>query len=62
MIAFAGALADVRTADTDRPVAQLTQWNKTNIHGHKIYYALRGRHWSSCMVEATRVSARLRIN
>jgi pimeloyl-ACP methyl ester carboxylesterase len=29
-------------ADTDRAVAQSTQWNKIDIHGHKIYYALRG--------------------
>ena len=29
-------------ADTAREVAQSTQWNKPNIHGHKIYYAVRG--------------------
>jgi pimeloyl-ACP methyl ester carboxylesterase len=29
-------------AVTAREVAQLTQWNRTNIHGHQIYYALRG--------------------
>ena len=29
-------------ADTVREVAQPTQWNKANIHGHKIYYAVRG--------------------
>jgi pimeloyl-ACP methyl ester carboxylesterase len=29
-------------ADTDRAAAQPTQWNKANIHGHRIYYALRG--------------------
>jgi pimeloyl-ACP methyl ester carboxylesterase len=29
-------------ADTVRGVAQSTQWNNANIHGHKIYYAVRG--------------------
>ena len=29
-------------ADTVHEVAQPTQWNKANIHGHKIYYAVRG--------------------
>ncbi len=29
-------------ADTGREVAQPTQWNEANIHGHKIYYAVRG--------------------
>jgi pimeloyl-ACP methyl ester carboxylesterase len=29
-------------ADTVRGVAQPTQWNNANIHGHKIYYAMRG--------------------
>jgi pimeloyl-ACP methyl ester carboxylesterase len=29
-------------ADTVRGAAQLIQWNKVNIHGHKIYYAVRG--------------------
>ncbi len=29
-------------ADTAGEVAQPTQWNKLNIHGHKIYYAVRG--------------------
>jgi len=30
-------------ADTVRGVAQPTEWNMANIHGHKIYYAVRGR-------------------
>jgi pimeloyl-ACP methyl ester carboxylesterase len=29
-------------ADTVRGAAQFIQWNKANIHGHKIYYAVRG--------------------
>jgi pimeloyl-ACP methyl ester carboxylesterase len=29
-------------ADTDRGVSHVTQWSKANIHGHKIYYAVRG--------------------
>jgi len=29
-------------ADTVHGVAQRTQWNKANIHGHSIYYAVRG--------------------
>ena len=29
-------------ADTGRALAQHTVWNVSNIHGHKIYYALRG--------------------
>ena len=29
-------------ADTVPGVAQHTQWNKANIHGHNIYYAVRG--------------------
>ncbi|MGO9039807.1 MAG: alpha/beta fold hydrolase [Steroidobacteraceae bacterium] len=29
-------------ADPVRGVAQFTQWNEANIHGHKIYYAVRG--------------------
>jgi pimeloyl-ACP methyl ester carboxylesterase len=29
-------------ADTVRGAAQPTQWNRTNIHGHRIYYAVRG--------------------
>ena len=42
MIALLALWLTCVQADTDRAVAQLTQWNKTNIHGHKIYYALRG--------------------
>ena len=29
-------------ADTAREAAHPTQWNSANIHGHKIYYAVRG--------------------
>lgn len=29
-------------ASADRGGAQLTEWTKTDIHGHKIYYASRG--------------------
>ena len=29
-------------ADTVHETAQPAQWNKANIHGHKIYYAVRG--------------------
>ena len=34
-------LTSVR-ADAVRGVTQPTQWNNANIHGHKIYYAVRG--------------------
>src|ERR1700682_1501494 len=29
-------------ADTVRGAVQPTQWNRANIHGHRIYYAIRG--------------------
>ena len=29
-------------ADTLEPVAAHTQWNRAKIHGHRLYYALRG--------------------
>lgn len=29
-------------ADTGHGMAQSTEWNSANIHGHKIYYAVRG--------------------
>jgi pimeloyl-ACP methyl ester carboxylesterase len=29
-------------ADAGADVAQLTQWNTARVHGHRIYYALRG--------------------
>jgi pimeloyl-ACP methyl ester carboxylesterase len=29
-------------ADADRGGAEITQWSKLSVHGHKIYYAVRG--------------------
>src|SRR5277367_347159 len=42
MIALLALWLNCVRADTVREVAQFTQWNKANIHGHKIYYAVRG--------------------
>ena len=42
MIALLALWLNCVRADTVRGVAQFTQWNKVNIHGHKIYYAVRG--------------------
>ena len=39
MLAFGLTCAQ---ADTVRDAAQPIQWNRANIHGHRIYYALRG--------------------
>jgi pimeloyl-ACP methyl ester carboxylesterase len=41
LLALALWLTGVR-ADAGDDVAQLTQWNKARVHGHRIYYALRG--------------------
>ena len=41
LVLFALWLSGVR-ADTVRGEGQSTQWNRVNIHGHKIYYAVRG--------------------
>lgn len=43
MIALLGLWLTCVRADTVRGVAQPTEWNMANIHGHKIYYAVRGR-------------------
>jgi pimeloyl-ACP methyl ester carboxylesterase len=42
MIALLALWLNCVRADAVRDVAQLTQWNRANIHGHKIYYAVRG--------------------
>jgi pimeloyl-ACP methyl ester carboxylesterase len=42
MIAMLALWLTCVRADTDRGVNHLTQWSKANIHGHKIYYAVRG--------------------
>jgi pimeloyl-ACP methyl ester carboxylesterase len=42
MIALLGLWLTCVRADTVRGVAQPTEWNMANIHGHKIYYAVRG--------------------
>jgi len=41
IVLFALSLTCAR-ADTIREVAQYTRWDKADIHGHKIYYAVRG--------------------
>ncbi len=42
MIALLALWLNCTWADTVREVTQFTQWGKANIHGHKIYYAVRG--------------------
>jgi pimeloyl-ACP methyl ester carboxylesterase len=42
MIALLALWLNCVRADTVRGVAQFTQWDKVNIHGHRIYYAVRG--------------------
>src|SRR5271155_4298555 len=42
MIALLALWLNCVRADTVREVAQFTQWNKASIHGHKLYYAVRG--------------------
>ena len=42
MLALLALWLNCVRADTVHEVAQPTQWNKANIHGHKIYYAVRG--------------------
>ena len=42
MIALLAFWPNCLTADTGHEVAQSTQWSNANIHGHKIYYAVRG--------------------
>ncbi len=42
MIALLALWLTCVRADAVRGVAQSTQWNKADIHGHKIYYAVRG--------------------
>jgi pimeloyl-ACP methyl ester carboxylesterase len=42
MIALLALWLNCVRADTVREAAQFTQWNKANIHSHKIYYAVRG--------------------
>ena len=42
MIALLGLWLTCVWADTVRGAAQPTEWNMADIHGHKIYYAVRG--------------------
>jgi pimeloyl-ACP methyl ester carboxylesterase len=42
VIAFLALWLASAWADPASEVARPTQWNKLNIHGHKIYYAVRG--------------------
>jgi pimeloyl-ACP methyl ester carboxylesterase len=42
MVALLALWLNCVRADTVRGVAQPTEWNMANIHGHKIYYAVRG--------------------
>jgi pimeloyl-ACP methyl ester carboxylesterase len=42
MIAMLALWLTCVRADTDRGESHLTPWSKAKIHGHKIYYAVRG--------------------
>jgi pimeloyl-ACP methyl ester carboxylesterase len=42
MLALLGLSLTCARADTSRESGQATQWHRTNIHGHLIYYASRG--------------------